>query len=262
MEFPLERREPGSKPFNMDVLEVSYQFSKAIHKELGTIIRAIVLFGSATEKEDPHDIDILVIIDDIQVAFTQELQAAYRVITENVVKAVSTRLHVTTLRFSNFWEYVRTSDPVVVNVLRNGKALIDTGFFAPLQLLLQQGRIRPTQEAIWAYYSKAPQVLLASKFKLLMAVIDLYWAAIDSAHAVLMSIGVVPETPEKVASLLRNHFVNKGLLEEKHARTLETLFRLQKDISSRRIEHISGARYEQLFQDADDMVKRLRLFLE
>ncbi len=262
MEFDIERREPASNDFSDDSLSVAYEFTKLLHKELGDLVRAVVLFGSATHKDDPHDIDILVIVDDIQIAFTQEVQQAYHVIASNCVQAVSDKLHVTTLRFSNFWEYVRTADPVVTTVLREGKPLIDTGFFAPLQLLLQQGRIRPSNEAVWAYFAKSPQVLISSKWKVMLAVVDLYWAVIDSAHAALMSVGVVPQTPEHVPGLLTEKFVDKGLLDERYPQVVEKFFYLQKDIYSRRIETISGARWDKLFAEADDFVKKMRTFLE
>lgn len=262
MEFDIHRREPSHADYNHDVLETAYSFTKLVHKELGDLVRAVVLFGSATKKDDPNDIDVLIIIDDIHIAFTQELQQAYQVIVQNCVQATSKRLHVTTLRFSNFWEYVRTADPVITTVLRDGQALIDTGFFSPLQLLLQQGRIRPSSEAIWAYYAKAPQVLLSSKWKVMLAVADLYWAVIDSAHAALMAVGVVPQTPQHVPGLLQEKLVDKGLLEENYPLTAKKFYDLQKDIYSRRIETISGARWDKLYAEADDFIKRMRAFLE
>ncbi|MFT4250274.1 MAG: hypothetical protein ACMXYD_02855 [Candidatus Woesearchaeota archaeon] len=262
MEFDISRREAKQAAFSTDVLDAAYNFTKLAHKELGDLLRAAILFGSATHKENPGDIDILLIIDDIQIAFTQEMQAAYEVITRNCVSSVSDKLHVTTLRFSNFWEYVRTADPIITTVLRDGKPLLDTGFFAPLQLLLQQGRIRPSHEAIWAYYAKAPQSLINSKWKMLLAVIDLYWAAIDAAHAALMYSGVVPQTPEHVAGLLEEHLVRKGLLEQHYPAVLEKLYRLQKDIYARRVEVLSGARIDELYAETDGFVKRLRKIIE
>ena len=262
MEFDISRRHAKQASFSKDVLDVAYSFTKLAHKELGDLLRAAVLFGSATHKENPGDIDILLIIDDIQVAFTQEMQSAYEVIVGNCVRGVSEHLHITTLRFSNFWEYVRTADPIITTVLRDGKPLIDTGFFAPLQLLLQQGRIRPSHEAIWAYYAKAPQTLLASKWKVMLAVADLYWAVMDSAHAALMRVGVVPQTPEHVPGLLVEKLVDKGLLEDHFPATAKKFYDLQKDIYSRRIESISGARYDKLFTEADAFVKRMRKYLE
>ncbi len=262
MEFNIERRKPVHSEHDQEVMEVAYAFSKQVHKELGDIIRAVVLFGSATHKQNPQDIDLLVIVDDIQIEFSDELQQGYRIIIENIVRQVSSRLHITTLRFSNFWEYVRTADPIVVTVLRDGQALIDTGFFAPLQLLLQHGRIRPTKEAIWGYYAKAPQVLLASKWKIMLAVVDLYWSVIDAAHAVLMSVGVIPQTPEHVPGLLREHFSSKGLLDDTAPVVVQKLYTLQKDVYQRRIEYISGARYDKLFEEAESFVKKVRALLE
>ncbi len=261
MEFPIVRRKPKHDKFENDVLDITYKFAASIHKELGDIIRAIVLFGSAVKKDDPHDIDVLVIVDDIHIAFTAEMQQAYRIIVTNCVRSISSRLHVTTLRFSNFWEYVRISDPVLVSVLRSGVPIIDTGFFSPLQLLLQQGRIRPTPEAVWAYYSRSPQLLLSSKAKLLHAVIDLYWAAIDSAHAALMACEVVPQSPEHVPGLLKEKLVDKGLLEDEYPDILRTLYYLQKDIYARRIESISGSRIDALHERTKNFVNRMRLLL-
>lgn len=262
MEFDISRRKPTPKKFETEVLDVALDFSKLVHKELGDLIRGVVLFGSATHKENPSDIDILLIIDDIHIAFTQELQSAYKVIVQNCVKAIDASLHITTLRFSNFWEYVRTGDPIVTTILRDGKALIDTGFFSPLQLLLEQGRIRPSKEAIWAYYSKAPQTLLSSKWKVLQSVVDLYWAAIDAAHAALMYVGVTPQTPEHVPGLLKEHLSNKGLIDEVHSHTLEKLYYLQKDIYARRIEHMSGSRVDELYEQTKRLVSDMRKIIE
>lgn len=263
MELPVERREVPSSHAPTDIQDIAYRFTTLVHKELGEIVRAVVLFGSAArDNKDPHDIDILIIIDDIHISFTKELQTAYRVIVENCVRQTDTRLHVTTLRFSNFWEYVRTADPVIITILRDGHAIIDTGFFGPMQLLLRQGRLRPTNEAIWSYWARAPQLVLASKWKLMLGIIDLYWAVINSAHAALMSAGVTPETPQHVPGLLREHFVAKGLLKEQYADTAQRFFDLQKDIYARRIETVAGARFDRLHQEADEFVKTMRTFLE
>ena len=65
----------------------------------------------------------------------------------------SEKLHITTLKFTSFWEYIRAGDPVGVNILREGMALIDSGFFEPMQQLLIQGKMRPSPEAVWVYFS-------------------------------------------------------------------------------------------------------------
>jgi hypothetical protein len=99
---------------------------------------------------------------------------------------VSKKLHITTFKYTSFWEFVRNGDPIAINILRDGVPLIDREFFRPLQLLLLQGRIRPSQEAVWNYYYKSPETLQASKIKMISAVMDLYWAVIDAEPCALM----------------------------------------------------------------------------
>jgi len=108
---------------------------------------------------------------------------------------------------TSFWEYIRNGDPIAINILRDGVALIDTGFFEPLQVLLRRGRIRPTQESIWLYFIRAPNTLHNSKWHILQATLDIYWACVDACHAALMKIGETPPTPEHVADLLEDKLV-------------------------------------------------------
>ena len=62
MEFDITRREPTTQKFTTEVLDVALDFTKLVHKELGDLIRGVVLFGSATHSKQPNDIDILIII--------------------------------------------------------------------------------------------------------------------------------------------------------------------------------------------------------
>src|SRR3989344_729392 len=150
MKFDIPRKEhPNLEKYNKQEIDTAYKFANEIYKELGTLIRAVVLFGSSARKAatEKSDIDILVILDDLTISLTREVTEAYRVIVDRSIVKVSTRLHITTLRFTSFWDYMRNGDPIGVNILRDGIALIDSGFFDPLQALLKKGRIRPTSES-------------------------------------------------------------------------------------------------------------------
>src|SRR3989338_3834502 len=153
MKFDLPRKEhPNLEKYPRQDIDIAYNFANEIYKELGTLIRAVVLFGSSARKTttEKSDIDLLVILDDLTISLTAEVTEAYRVIVQRSIVKVSTRLHVTTLRFTSFWDYIRNGDPIGINMLRDGVALIDSGFFDPLQALLKKGRIRRTSESIWA----------------------------------------------------------------------------------------------------------------
>jgi len=209
----------------------------------------------------PGDIDILIIIDDVSVYLTPELLEAYRVISARTSQETSKKLHITTMRLTSFWEYVKAGDPIAINMLRDGLALIDTGFFDPLQLLLFQGRIRPTAESIWTYFTLAPQTLSNSKWHLLQATIDLYWAVIDAAHAALMKAGEIPPSPDHVADILEEKLVKKKLIEQKYVTILRNFYKLMKMITHREIKEVRGEEYEKYYSEAHAFVNRMRDYI-
>jgi uncharacterized protein (UPF0332 family) len=195
-------------------------------------------------------------------SLTAEVTEAYRVIVQRLIVKNSTKLHVVTLRFTNFWEYVRNGDPVAINILRDGVAIIDSGFFDPLQVLLKKGRIRPTQESIWTYYMRAPNTLYNSKWHINQAVVDLYWAVIDAAHAALMRMGEIPPSPDHVADLLQKKLVARRLLEAKYVATMRNFYRLMKMITHREIKEISGEEYDKYYREAEEFVHRMKRIID
>ena len=265
MEVDLPRRpDINTEQYRQDELEISQRFMKAIHKEMGKYIKAVILFGSSARKTagKKSDIDVLVLIDDSSIVITRDVADAYRIVIQRIIAKVSRRLHVVTLRLTSFWEYIRNGDPIGVNILRDGHALYDTGFFDPLKLLLKKGQIRPSKESIWSYYLKAPATLNNSKWHILQGVLDLYWAVIDSAHAALMSKGVVPPTPEHVSDMMDETLVNHGLLEPRYSAIMRNFYDTAKSIMHRELNEIKGRDYEHYLDEADDFVKRMRQFID
>lgn len=265
MDFRIhERKKQNEQRYKNEDLELAREFTKKIYKEFGNLLKAVVLFGSQTRgTTSPHsDIDLLVIVDDVSIILTSEMVEAYRIITEKTLLHTSTRIHVTTMKLTSFWEYIRSGDPIGVNILREGVALIDTGFFDPLQLLLFQGRIRPSEESIWTYFTRAPRTLQNSKWHLLQATIDLYWAVIDAAHAALMRLGEVPPSPEHVADILHEKMVKKKLLHERYVHIMREFYKLTKMIVHREIKEISGEEYDRYAREAQDFVETMRAFID
>ena len=264
MDFSIEkRRHHAEDSYARDDLDLAYAFAKRCHEECHDLVKAIVLFGStARKKQGSHDVDILVILDDVSISFTPELLQTYRVITGKIIKDLSRRLHITTLKLTAFWEYVRAGDPVAINILRDGFPLLDTGFFDPLQLLLHQGRIRPSPESIWTYTTRANQTLANSSWHLMQAVVDLYWAVVDAAHGALMAYGEVPPSPEHVADLLQDKLVRKRLVPSSSPQTMRKFYTLAKEIEHRKRKGMSGAEFDRLFKEAEGFVKAMKAFVE
>lgn len=265
MKFDLPRKEhPNVEKYDRYELDIVQRFSNIIYKEMGAVLRAIVLFGSSARKQatQKSDIDVLVVLDDLTISLSPEVVEAYRLIINKSIVQTSTRLHVTTLRFTAFWDYMRNGDPIGINMLRDGVAIVDSGFFEPMQVLLKKGRIRPTKESVWSYYARAPTTLQNSRWHLSQATIDLYWAVIDAAHAVLMQHGQIPPTPEHVADMLEKTLVQKKLLEKKYVAIMRNFYHLMKMISHRELTDIKGEEFERYFKEADDFVRRMKAFIE
>ncbi|NQU98854.1 hypothetical protein HQ533_05275 [Candidatus Woesearchaeota archaeon] len=259
MEFKLEKKKKkNTDKYGKSDIDLAYTFSKRVYKEFGNFIKAIVIFGSAArKKKKTKDIDILLIVDDITMVISKELIQTYRLIVEKIVADISTRLHITTLKFTNFWEYVRSGDPIALNILRDGYALIDTGFFEPLQALLHQGRIRPSPESTFAYFNRAPSTLMNSKWHLLQATVDLYWVVVDSAHAALMKMNEVPPSPELVAEMLEKKLVKPGLLNKKYPKVMQRFYDLMKMITARDIKDVSGEQYAEYLKEAQEFMQAM-----
>jgi len=237
------------------------------------LVKASVLFGSQTQakgnaKED-SDIDIILIVDDAAVEWDLELVAWYR---EELAKLISRQsygreLHINTIRLTTWWEDLLHGDPVVINILRYGEALIDYGgFFNPIKALLLKGKIRSTPEAVHAALRRAPQHIIRSKLAEMGAIEGAYWAMVDSAHAALITAGKIPPSPEHIPKMLKEIFVDKGMLKIGYVKGMNGLYDLHKSISHGRITDIKGQEIDEWQDLAErflgEMVKIIDAMLE
>ncbi|MBN2881336.1 hypothetical protein JXM83_04765 [Candidatus Woesearchaeota archaeon] len=265
MDFSIQSRQQKIlESYIKDDLDIVYAFSKEIIKEAKDLVKGIIIFGSTVKSSTPspkHDIDVLLILDDVRIIITPEIMETFKIILGNVVQRVSTKLHITTLKFSTFWEYVRVGDPVAVNILRDGAPIVDYGFFEPLQILLYQGRIRPSYESIWTYFNRAPKTLSNSKWHILQGTLDLYWAVIDSSHAVLMRLGHIPPSPEHVSDLFSEKVVKAGYMDKDMVNIIRQFYRLAKMIQHGEIRDIKGSEFDEYHKDASFFVDECHKFI-
>ncbi len=265
MEFKVARKENENiHRYPTEDLRLAQRFAQDLKTELGDFLVTSAMFGSAVRREttSKSDIDVLVITDDVQFELTEPLIEAYRIIVEKLVVRTSSKLHITSMTLTSFWEYIKAGDPVAINILRDGVSLIDMGFFDPFQRLLKQGRIRPSEESVWRYYGRAPRTLLNSRWHVLQATLDLYWGVIDAAHAALMRRNIVPPTPDHVADMLEEVYVKPKLLEKKYVDTMRLFYKLSKMITHREIQEIKGQEYEAYYREADGFVRRMKQLVE
>jgi predicted nucleotidyltransferase/uncharacterized protein (UPF0332 family) len=239
--------------------EIAMDFAKKVYQQFDKLIKSVILFGSTVKKTNSSgsDIDIIIIIDDCSVKFDQELTAWYReelgkIIEKNPYKK---ELHINTVKLSTWWNDLIRGDPVVINIIRYGEEILDFGgFFRPLRILLQEGKINSTSEAIYTCLERAPLHLLRSKQAELTSIEGLYWAMVDSSHALLMSAKITPPSPEHIPILLKENFVDKGMLDSKYVSWYRDIFVLYKGIEHGEIRDIKG-------QNIDDLQDKTEKFI-
>ncbi|MFH0936141.1 MAG: hypothetical protein V1815_00490 [Candidatus Woesearchaeota archaeon] len=266
MKFEVKKREQKNiSNYLSEDLEVARKYANIMYKELGDFISCLVLFGSAVKKPgaSKRDLDILIVLDDVKVKFSREVVETYRIISEKAIADVDPeRLHVQSMKLTSFWEYARSGDPVAINILRSGISLIDNNTFDPLQALLDDGRIRPSDESVWTYFTMASASLFKAEQHVLSAIVDLYWACIDSAHAALMNLGEIPPSPDHVADMLEKKLVAKGHVNKKYADIMRKLYTEFKRITHREIKDITGKQYDEYRKLATEFVDGMKKFIE
>ena len=193
--------------------DASFKFAKSIFEKYPKVIKTLVLFGSYSKgsENEKSDVDIMVVLDDVLNVLDEKLLAAFYADVDIEVKKSPVKLHINFVTLTAFWRGVMAADPVTVNVLKYGVPLIDTGYFEPLQALLNKGEIKPTEESIYASLSRSEIYYGSANLKLPGAVIDAYWSIINSAQAFLMKQGEVPPSPEFLSGMLEKESGKKTI---------------------------------------------------
>lgn len=243
----------------IDEKAIASDFATKVYEKFNKMIKSVVLFGSQTKNTSTStsDIDIIIIVDDASISWDNELTAWYREELARVVQAnpYKKELHINTVKLTTWWQDLIRGDPVIINIIRFGESLIDFGgFFNPLKVLLQQGKIKSTPEAIYTALQRAPQHLARSKASKVGAVEGLYWAMVDSSHAALMAAKQSPPSPEHVPIMLKELFVDTNVLKMKYVIWYRDLYVLHRKI-------IHGDGMDLKGQEIDDWQARTEEFI-
>jgi len=251
----------------VDERDIAMDFAGKVYKEFDSLIKSIVLFGSAAKQEtnQSSDIDIIILLDDVSVRFDDELIAWYRTHLGRLVheNRYIRPLHINSVKLSTWWQDMIRGDPVVVNVLRFGDPLIDFGgFFKPLKILLKEGKIKSTPEAIYTLLERSPTHIARARRATLAAVDGLYWSMVDAAHSALVASDIMPPSPDKVGEYLNEYFVKNRLLHRKFVDYYTNIHAVAKEIVHGKRTEISGKYIDEWFLQADEFLREMAKLVE
>ena len=240
--------------------DIAFDFATKAYQKFDKIIKSVVLFGSQTKGTSTpgSDIDIIIIVDDASISWDHELVAWYREELGKVIQAnpYKKSLHINSIRLTTWWQDMIRGDPVVISILRYGQPIIDFGgFFTPLKVLLQQGKIKSTPESIYNNLQRAPMHIARSRASKLGTIEGLYWAMVDASQAALMATKQLPPSPEHIPIMLKEMFVDTRNLKINYVVWLRDLYILHRKIIHGEITDIKG-------QDIDDWQKKTQVFVD
>jgi len=237
-------------------------------KKFEKYVVSYVIGGSmvrGTAKAD-SDVDSFIVIDDTDVTrmTASELVSKLRAIIWGMAEeaaiaaGVQNKLNIQIYVLTDMWNSIKSANPVIFTFLRDGIPLYDRGMFAPWKLLLKQGKISPTPEAIDTYLKSGTQILDRVKWKLKdIAMEDIYWATQTPIQGALMMLGVAPPAPVETAASMKENLVKPGLLEEKWVKIWEDIIGLRKDMEHGKVKEVSAKQVEELLEGAEKLLARI-----
>jgi len=265
-----EKKKIGEKlrKFSLETrLKSSNEFKDKLIGMFKGYIKSVVVWGSITRGDftGKSDVDIYVIFDDTKMPlkkFDDIRDKVDRDITK-LANDTDPRLHVQpVIALTEFWDGVRGCHPLFYNIVREGYAVYDTGFFIPMRKLLEWGKFPATIEAAEQRISGVPKRIARVKsVKLYMIAEDLYMGMIDAAQAVLMYVGVGPPAPKVVAREMRKHLVDPGILEEKYAKDFEDVLSFRKSVEHKEVKDIKGEELDKWIVRAETFVETMETLL-
>lgn len=253
-EFSFETRLKSSNIFKEKVLKLFKDYIKSI------VIWGSIVRGDYTGKSD---VDIYIIFDDTKMPLKKfdEIRSKIDKDIYKISKEIDPRLHPQpVLALTEFWDGIRRTHPLFYNIVREGYAIYDTGFFIPMRKLLEWGKFTATPEAALLRMESVPKRINRVKgIKVMMVAEDLYMAMTDSAQATLMFIGVGPPPPKQIASKLTDHFVKTKMLDEKYPKMYSDILNFRKKVEHKEIKEISGKEVDEWIKKTEDFVKTMHI---
>ncbi len=250
-----EQAEEGKVP--KEIFSKVVKFTMDARKSYGDLVKCVLIFGSAVKgtMTKGSDADIWVVLDDTATKSGEDLD---KITTHLHLMATELKdLHVQTTNLTEFWQWIKMGSPELVNFLRYGLAVYDTGFIKPVQRMLNMGLIPPSDETI-ALKTKASETRLRKiKLDLKSMIFELRYTAMDSIQAVVM-YHFKAQPDYKDATKYLEKLVKLKKLEKKYVDMFSELNQLWKDIDHKQIKEVKAEHLERALKITKEIIERMK----
>jgi predicted nucleotidyltransferase len=243
-----------------DVIGKVVKFTMEARKHYGDLIKSVLIFGSAArgDMKKSSDIDMWVVLDDTATKGSDDLE---KVNTHLYLIAHELKdLHVQTTVLTEFWQWVKSGAPELVNFLRYGLPIYDSGFIKPVQRMLEMGLLPPSEETISLKARASEARLKKIEIDMKSMIFELRYTAMDICQAVIMHYYKAQPDAKKIPEYLEK-LVKEKKLEAEYVKKFEELNQLWKDIDHKVVKAATTEHLEKGLKLARDIIDRMKKLL-
>jgi len=236
------------------------EFTNEARKQYGDVIKCVLIFGSAARGTmvKGSDADIWVILDDTATKSSEDLD---KVNTHLYLIAHELKdLHIQTTTLTEFWQWVKMGSPELVNFLRYGLPIYDTGFIKPVQRMLQMGLLPPSEETIKLKAKAAEARLKKIKLDIKSMIFELRYTATDMIQSVVMHYYKAQPDQKAIPEFLEK-LIKEKKLEKEYLNKYNELNKLWKDVDHKIIKETTTEHLKRALELTNDIIDRFKKLL-
>jgi len=245
---------------NKELMAKIVKFTNEARKQYSDLIKSVLVFGSAVRGDATKgsDVDLFVIIDDTATKSSEDLQ---KIVSHLHLIATELKdLHIQTHTLTEFWQWIKVGSPELVNFLRFGLPIFDTGFIKPVQRMLNMGLIPPSEETIILKARTADTRYRAVVRDIKSMIFDLRYSVLDIVQAVVMHYYKAQPDYKKAPEYMEK-LVKEKMLEKIYIDKFKELDLLWKKIDHREIKDATPQHLETALQLAKDLIVRFKTMI-
>jgi predicted nucleotidyltransferase len=226
-----------------EVIEKVVKFTNEARKHYGDMIKSVLIFGSIVRGDavKTSDADVWVILDDTATKGTDDIDKvqSHLFLIAHEMKDV----HVQTTPLTEFWHWIKTGSPELVNFLRYGLPIYDSGFIKPVQRMLAMGLLPPSEETISIRARAAEARHRKVKIDMKSMVFELRYCASDIIQATVMHHYKAQPDLKDIPKFLEK-LVQEGKLEPEWVENFQKMNKMWKDIDHKVVKDVDSAYLE------------------
>lgn len=235
-------------------------FTNEARKQYGDLIKSALIFGSAAKGTmvKGSDADVWVILDDTATKSSEDLE---KVNTSLYLIAYQLKeLHIQTTTLTEFWNWMKMGSPELINFLRYGLVVYDTGFIKPVQRMLQMGLLPPSEEAITLKARASEARYRKIKIDIKSMIFELRYTATDICQAVIMYFYKSQPDQKGIPEFLEK-LVSEKKLEKEYIEKFKELDQLWKDIDHKVVKNATTEHLERALVLTREIIDRFKKLL-